>query len=153
MPAIPESCITSTRAEEPTHPGYKSSHWALKLTPSGPSQGARTHARYVAFPLLYIIVAAWPVHGAPGFWHRRQKPTQSVGGVGKEFWMAKHRGGRGRAKRRRCAFVVVEECGNVPAPCQTSLKGVRPHSAGVGKPARAGAHTGGCSCTSPSAWF
>lgn len=56
--------------------------------------------------------------------------------------MAKHRGGRGRAKRRRCAFVVMEECGNVPAPCQTSLKGVRAHSAGVGKPARDGAHTG-----------
>lgn len=56
--------------------------------------------------------------------------------------MAKHRGGRGRAKRRRCAFVVVEECGNVPAPCQTSLKGVRPHSAGVGKPAKDVAHTG-----------
>lgn len=62
--------------------------------------------------------------------------------------MVKHRGGRGRAKRRRCAFVVGEECGNVPAPCQTSLKGVRPHSAGVGKPGRDGAHTGerGCSC-------
>lgn len=52
------------------------------------------------------------------------------------------------SKRRRCAFVVGEECGNVPAPCQTSLKGVRPHSAGVGKPGRDGAHTGerGCSC-------
>lgn len=45
------------------------------------------------------------------------------------------------SKRRRCAFVVGEECGNVPAPCQTSLKGVRPHSAGVGKPGRDGAHT------------
>lgn len=56
--------------------------------------------------------------------------------------MVKHRGGRGRAKRRRCAFVVTEECGNVPAPCQTSLKGVRAHSAGVGKPAGDGAHTG-----------
>ncbi|MEQ2183894.1 hypothetical protein GOODEAATRI_002592 [Goodea atripinnis] len=67
--------------------------------------------------------------------------------------MAKHRGGRGRAKRRRCAFVVLEECGNVPAPCQTSLKGVRPHSAGVGKPAKDGAHTGvrGRSCIGPSA--
>lgn len=62
--------------------------------------------------------------------------------------MAEHRGGRGRAKRRRCAFVVTEECGNVPAPCQTSLKGVRAHSAGVGKPAGDGAHTGvrGRSC-------
>lgn len=56
--------------------------------------------------------------------------------------MVKHRGGRGRAKRRRCAFVVREECGNVPAPCQTSLKEVRPHSAGVGKPGEDGAHTG-----------
>lgn len=56
--------------------------------------------------------------------------------------MVKHRGGRGRAKRRRCAFVVGEECGNVPAPCQTSLKEVRPHSAGVGKPGEDGAHTG-----------
>ncbi|MED6253670.1 hypothetical protein ATANTOWER_027164 [Ataeniobius toweri] len=67
--------------------------------------------------------------------------------------MAKHGGGRGRAKRRRCAFVVLEECGNVPAPCQTSLKGVRPHSAGVGKPAKDGAHTGvrGRSCIGPSA--
>lgn len=62
--------------------------------------------------------------------------------------MVKHRRGRGRAKRRRCAFVVREECGNVPAPCQTSLKGVRPHSVGVGKPGRDGAHTGerGCCC-------
>lgn len=73
--------------------------------------------------------------GAPGF--DTGDKTQRSG-----LWMVKHRGGRGRAKRRRCAFVVMEECGNVPAPCQTSLKGVRAHSAGVGKPARDGAHTG-----------
>lgn len=48
-----------------------------------------------------------------------------------------------RAKRRRRGFVVGEECGNVLAPCQTSLKGVRPHSAGVGKPGRDGAHRRG----------
>lgn len=90
---------------------------------------------------MRLLSALADPRGAPGF-------DTGDKNLRRGLWMVKHRGGRERAKRRRCAFVVGEECGNVPAPCQTALKGVRPHSAGVGKPARDGAHTGrrGCSC-------
>lgn len=148
--------------EQRTLPCHRSSHRALNLTP----QDHLGWARHIASPAGALLqkespqcfffsfflreidsVAVHPINSplsphprslrCSRFWHGRQNPRRRL-------WMV----GRGRAKRRRCAFVVGEECGNVPAPCQTSLKGVRPHSAGVGKPGRDGAHTGerGCSC-------
>ncbi|TRZ01847.1 hypothetical protein DNTS_004285 [Danionella cerebrum] len=47
---------------------------------------------------------------------------------------------RARERRRR-GFVVGEECGNAPALCQTALKGVKAHSASVGKRGGDRAHT------------
>jgi len=48
---------------------------------------------------------------------------------------------QGESKRRRLVFVVGEECGNAPALCQTALKGVKAHSASVGKRGGDRAHT------------
>lgn len=141
-----ESCSTTTPTLTPDHPSHSSGHRALNLTP-------RDHpgrACQIAFPTLprkfldgslgegETDTVAGPSNKPPSLlspprslrrsrlWHRRQNPRRGL-------WMAEHQGGRGRAKRRRCAFVVGEECGNVPAPCQTSLKGVRPTFSRRGK--------------------
>lgn len=50
--------------------------------------------------------------------------------------MIKNQGGQKEA----VSLCSREECGNVPALCQTSLKGVKAHSASVGKRRRDGAH-------------
>lgn len=54
----------------------------------------------------------------------------------RELWMIKNQGGQKEA----VSLCSREECGNVPALCQTSLKGVKAHSASVGKRRRDGAH-------------
>lgn len=63
----------------------------------------------------------------------RQKQKSSVNGEGASR--------QGESKRRRLVFVVGEECGNAPALCQTALKGVKAHSASVGKRGGDRAHT------------
>lgn len=63
----------------------------------------------------------------------RQKQKSSMNGEGASR--------QGESKRRRFVFVVGEECGNAPALCQTALKGVKAHSASVGKRGGDRAHT------------
>ncbi len=63
----------------------------------------------------------------------RQKQKSSMNGEGASR--------QGESKRRRLVFVVGEECGNAPALCQTALKGVKAHSASVGKRGADRAHT------------